>query len=97
MILDGFQFLLGGLNVLLDLREAAVADLRGLLPIAGAAGLLLFLAQGVLLLLELADAVDGALLAVPALLERGGFAAQRFEFVFDVAQALVRGGVASPC
>ncbi len=34
-----------------------------------------------------------ALFAVPALFERGGFAAQAFEFVLDVAQALVRGGV----
>ena len=57
--LDGFHFVLGGLNVLLDLREAAVAQLRGLFPIAGAAGLFLFLAQRVLLFLELADAGDG--------------------------------------
>ena len=67
VFLDRFQLLLGGLDVLFDLREAAVAQLRGLFPIAGAAGLFLFLAQRVLLLLELAHAADGALLAVPAL------------------------------
>ena len=78
VLLDGFEFLLGGLDILLDLREAAVAELRGLFPIAGAAGLLFFLAQLLLLFLELADAADGGLFAVPALLERGGLAAQTF-------------------
>ena len=77
-------------NVLFDLREPAVAQLGGLLPIAGAGGLLLFLAQAVLLLLQLAHARDGALLAVPALLQAGGFAAQPLELVFDVAQPVVR-------
>ena len=96
-LLDGFHFLLGGLDVFLDLREAAVAELGGLFPIAGAAGLLLFLAQGLLLLFEGADAIDGALFAIPALLEDGGFAADCLQFVFHVAQALAGGAVASPC
>ena len=90
---DGFHLLLGGLNILLDLGEAAVAELGGLFPIAGAAGLFLFLAEGVLLLFEGADAIDGALFAAPALLEGGGFAAQGFEVVFDMAEAFVGTGV----
>ena len=97
VLLDGFELLLGRLDVLLDLREAAVAQLRGLLPIAGAAGLLLFLAQVVLLFLELADARDGALLAVPALLQDGRFAAQPLQLVLHVrAGGRARRGP-SPC
>ena len=92
--LTASQLLLGRLDVLLDLGKAAVAQLRGLFPVAGAAGLLLFLAQGVLLFLELAHALDGALLAVPALLERGGLAAQPLEFALHDAQTVARGRVA---
>src|SRR5262249_24581859 len=49
---------------------------------------LFFLAQGVLLLFQLADASDGALLTIPALLEAGGLAAEGFELAFDMAQAI---------
>ena len=44
-LLDGFQLLLGRLDLLFDFGEAAVAQLRGLFPVAGAAGLLFFLAE----------------------------------------------------
>ena len=47
----------------------------------------------ILLLFELADALDGALLAVPTFLEGGGFPAQPLQLVFDRAETLVRGVV----
>jgi hypothetical protein len=53
--LDGFELLLGGLDVLFDLAEPAVAELGGLFPIAGAGGALLLVAEVVELFLELAD------------------------------------------
>jgi hypothetical protein len=78
--------------------KAAVAQLGGLFPIAGAAGFLLFLAQRVLLLFEGTHAGDGALLAVPAFLQtRGGLAAHRLQLVLDVAQPFVRGLRPSLC
>src|ERR1017187_4338783 len=88
VFLDGLHLLLGGEDVLFDLAEAAVAQLGSLFPIAGAAGFLLFLAQGVLLLFEGTHAGDGALLAIPAFLQGGCLAAHRLQLVFDVAQAL---------
>src|ERR1039458_706855 len=93
VLLDGLHLLLGGEDVLFDLPEAAVAQLGGLFPIAGAAGFLLFLTQGVLLLFEGTHAGDGALFAVPAFLQSGGLAAHRLQFVFELAQALAGGGI----
>ena len=74
--------------------EPAVADLRGFFPIALAGGQFFVLAQLLLLLLEVAHVVDGGFLAVPPLFQDGGFAAQTFQFVLDVAEPLLRGGIA---
>src|ERR1019366_5660952 len=93
VFLDGFHQLLGRQNVLLDLREAAVAQLRGLFPIAGAAGFLFFLAQRVLLFFQGTHAGNGVLFVIPAFLQRGGLPAHRLQFVLQVAQAFVRGRV----
>ena len=82
--------MLSRFDILLDLREAAVAELRHLFPIAGAVGVLLFFLEGLLLFLELADAVDGCAFLVPLLLEGSGLAAQNFEFVLDGAETLAR-------
>ena len=92
-LLDGLQLLLGGLNLFLDLRKAAVTQLCGSFPVAGGASFVLVLAQVVELFFELANAGNRYFFAVPALFETSRLAAQAFEFVFHMAEPLPRGGV----
>ncbi len=90
---DGFKVAVGGFDVALDFGQLAVFDLGGFLPVAGARGAF-FIGAGLLqFFLELLDARDGALLAVPAFFETSRLAAQTLELVFDVAQTVFRCGV----
>ena len=87
------QPLVLGLQPLLGVGDAAIAQLGGLLQVAHPLGLLALRLERVDLLLDGLDLADGVLLGLPVRLHAGGFLAQPGQLGLDGLAPLLGGGV----
>jgi hypothetical protein len=93
LLLDRLELLLLGRELLLDLHELAVADLRGALELALALRALQLRVELLAPLLELAHTRDRALLVLPARLHRVGLLAQLGDLALDGSEPRFARGV----
>ena len=86
----------GGIDVALQLRQRAVAQLGGLVQIALALGAIGGFARLLQLCLQRGDLRNHSLLALPLRLQAGDLLLQLRDLALDHLEALARGGVLSP-
>ena len=85
------KLLFHGGQLFLQLRQAAVLDLRGQVQVAGALGGFVLAAGLLKLAVEDGNGVDGGLFVLPARFEFGGLFAQIGQLALEVFEALARG------